>query len=306
MKKCLFLLISLFCLNMALIAQDQLFRKDNTKLMVKIIEVGTEEIKYKLTANPDGPVYTESKSNVIMIVFENGQHEIINAAPAPAATSTIITTTSIIDIMDPPMSKTDSLKFYSRANNVSLNFLNFFNLEVGLIYQRDFFKKQFNLIVPMAVGLGQPKVTQSTYFNSNVVAASSGSGFILNRKLGEIGLGINYYPSLRKQVSYFIGPVFRYMRFEGAHYANFYDKVSLTRYTAIQNAKLNRYCISITNGFVARTRSRLTISMFASLGFKQDIASDPINDPVTGERQNTYNTDFSLYFWGGCNVGFSF
>lgn len=307
MKTLLFLLISLLCLGSGLKAQDQLFRKDNTRLQVKIIEIGPEEIKYKLTANPDGPVYSEGRANVILIIFANGQHELITPGtpPAAAATSTVITTTSIIDVIDPPISRADSLKYYSYHNNISINFLHFFNNEIGIMYQREFFKKQFNMILPLSIGLEKPEVTQSTYFTS-IASTGTGSGFILDRKLAEAGIGIHYYPSLRSSVNYFIGPVFRYMRYEGSHYANFYDKANKYNYTVFQGSKLSRYCFSITNGFVVRTRSRLTISGFASIGFKKDVASNPILDPYSGEKENTYNPDFSLYFWSGFNIGFSF
>ena len=64
-----------------LISQDQLFKKDNTKLEVKILEINPTEIKYKLFNYEDGPIITVLKSEVALIIYKNGMHEVITASP---------------------------------------------------------------------------------------------------------------------------------------------------------------------------------------------------------------------------------
>ncbi len=67
-------------------AQDQLFKKDNSKTDVKILEVTPNEIKYKLFTYQDGPTITVLKSEVALIIYQNGTHETFNTPP-PAAQS---------------------------------------------------------------------------------------------------------------------------------------------------------------------------------------------------------------------------
>jgi hypothetical protein len=76
---CFFLMNCLFCLvSVRAIAQDILTKTSGEDLAVKVLEVGTEEIKYKRFDNPDGPVYTIRKTEVMMLRYENGVAEIIS------------------------------------------------------------------------------------------------------------------------------------------------------------------------------------------------------------------------------------
>lgn len=52
-------------------------KKDGSKINGKVIEIGTENIKYNKQDSPNGPVYSVLKSDIIKIVFENGKTEII-------------------------------------------------------------------------------------------------------------------------------------------------------------------------------------------------------------------------------------
>src|ERR1041384_4983141 len=61
-------------------AQDLLFKSDNLKLEVKVLEVNENTIRYKVFNNPDGPVYTISKKDVAMVIYKNGTHEVFKAS----------------------------------------------------------------------------------------------------------------------------------------------------------------------------------------------------------------------------------
>jgi len=295
MKKQLFIL-TLIGLTTFTKAQDQLFKKDNSKLLVKITEVSPDEIKYKLYNNLNGPTYVVLKSEVSLLIYENGQYEVINSSPASVTyqpQSLVLTPRPVLG-----MSKADSLKYYKYSSSLSINFLNFFNNEVGLIYQKDFLKNNFNIIIPLAIGIQSPAVTQSVYFSN-----TSGS-INLDRKLFEAGFGINYYPSLKFPVNYYIGPTFRYMQYDCQQ--NYIYALQNNPITITKNGTLSRYCISITNGFIFRTKSRITLNMFGSIGFKNDILSTKIVDPVTNIAAAPLTNSFNLYFWSGFTVGFAF
>lgn len=59
---------------------DIITMKNGDEINVKIIEIGTSEIKYKKCDNLDGPIYAVSRNDVFMIKFINGTKEVISSA----------------------------------------------------------------------------------------------------------------------------------------------------------------------------------------------------------------------------------
>ncbi len=77
MKQFILLFLALLT-GMSMSAQDIITKKDGTDIKVKVSEVGTNEIKYKSFSNLDGPLYTISKSDVLMVTYENGERDVFN------------------------------------------------------------------------------------------------------------------------------------------------------------------------------------------------------------------------------------
>lgn len=277
-------------------AQDQLFKKDNTKIVVKVLEVGTTEIRYKMFDNLNGPTHIENKENVSLIIYQNGEHQVVSqsAAPAPAPDQPVTVNGNVVTSVSPHMTRSDSLIYYGHANSISLNFLNFFNNEIGILYRREFFSSNFNIVIPIAFGVSKPSVTQNIYFGRG------GNYIQLGNKVMEGGFGIHYYPSLRSNTNYFIGPMVRYMQYTCTQY-----ETGWVWPVNSNNTILNRWAFSLTNGFIYRTRSRLTTSLFASVGFKSDEVADPLTD-FSGQPIVTIPNPLSFYWWSGFEVGFSF
>ena len=59
-------------------AQDVITTKDGTDIKAKIIEVTSNEVKYKKLSNPNGPLFTINKSEILIIRYENGENEVIS------------------------------------------------------------------------------------------------------------------------------------------------------------------------------------------------------------------------------------
>lgn len=77
----------LFSLN--LVAQDQIITREGDIIDGEVMKIGTSEIEYKKAENPDGPIYTILKNDVLSIKFENGtveKFEIVEES-APVVTS---------------------------------------------------------------------------------------------------------------------------------------------------------------------------------------------------------------------------
>lgn len=54
-------------------AQDILVRKGGDVENVKVLEVTPAEVKYKKANNVDGPTFTEKRSNILSVKYENGE-----------------------------------------------------------------------------------------------------------------------------------------------------------------------------------------------------------------------------------------
>jgi len=59
--------------------QDIMVMRNGDEVEAKVLEIGTEEIKYKKYSLLDGPDYLCLKSDVFMIKFENGTKEVFNS-----------------------------------------------------------------------------------------------------------------------------------------------------------------------------------------------------------------------------------
>lgn len=57
-------------------AQDIITTKDGKDIQSKILEVNANEVKYKKYNNLDGPTFTLSKSEILIVRYENGENEV--------------------------------------------------------------------------------------------------------------------------------------------------------------------------------------------------------------------------------------
>ncbi len=58
-------------------ALDNICLKDGNEISGKVVEITSSEIKYRKASNLQGPLYSQPKSSVLFIKYENGEKEII-------------------------------------------------------------------------------------------------------------------------------------------------------------------------------------------------------------------------------------
>lgn len=73
--------LALFCSFCSAFCQDIITTRDGEDLETKILRVGTEEVEYKRMDNPDGPVFTLRKSDILLIRYANGTHDVFEETP---------------------------------------------------------------------------------------------------------------------------------------------------------------------------------------------------------------------------------
>lgn len=75
--------IALFFISLILSAQDTIYKSDGTEIQAKVIEITMDVVKYKKFSNLDGPTYNIAKSDVFMIVYDNGEREVFKKTEEP-------------------------------------------------------------------------------------------------------------------------------------------------------------------------------------------------------------------------------
>ena len=65
----------LFLCSVSVFAQDVIVKKDGSTILSKVLEVNTADIKYKKFSNPNGPIYTIRKAELLSINYENGDKD---------------------------------------------------------------------------------------------------------------------------------------------------------------------------------------------------------------------------------------
>lgn len=66
-------------------AQDIITKTDGTEIQAKVLEVTDAYVKYKKFSNPDGPIYSIHKSDILAVRYENGENEVFDGSQAPLA-----------------------------------------------------------------------------------------------------------------------------------------------------------------------------------------------------------------------------
>jgi len=66
------------------LSQDIITKKTGEDIQAKVIEITSSDIKYKRSDNPEGPLFTITKADVLMIRYANGSKDIFNETQSEA------------------------------------------------------------------------------------------------------------------------------------------------------------------------------------------------------------------------------
>lgn len=272
-------------------AQDQLFKKDNTKIEVKILEINQNEIKYKLFTYQDGPTISILKKDVALIIYQNGVHEVLNA-PTEAAVPVNATPMIVYNSTPSTRINRDSIEkaafddLVSNKNLVSLNIMDPLNGSFSLNYIREFANNYLHVYVPVSVGFSAPYFSQavntlfsgnnynSYYNNYNYLMVSD---FRYTNKTYEAGLGLHFQSSGKHAVTHFVGPYVGTSQFTGTYSIteSIYDPNYgyYATQTRSSSFTLKRVNVMLDNGVLFRVTKSFNIMLLASFGYHIDTFS---------------------------------
>jgi hypothetical protein len=289
-----------------LFSQDQLFKKDNTKLEVKILEINPTEIKYKLFNYEDGPIITVLKSEVALIIYKNGMHEVITETPETPVVKEQESNKNVKlekwelqrkretdriaeEKAADSLANAGAKNALQTKNTIGINMLEPMNGCMGVTFLREFANHYLNAYVPINIGITTPFANQQTVSTFHLVNDNYNIvNYKYTRKTIEVGLGINFQVSSTTQATYFVGPLVEVAQYVGTfdEYVSNYNNGYSTTYFINHGFVMNRWSYMINNGAIFRPTKNFTIILNGAIGFRKD--SYITNDPASFTTNNYY------------------
>lgn len=158
-----FLFVTLCLASLTATAHDKIHKKGGEVIMARILEIGVDEVKYKLFAEPDGPSYGIEKDRIIRIEFENGRTESYKS-----------------NLKDPELYTGQS------RNAIKINFLSPLFGHTQLGYERSLKPGRSLEFTASLIGLGRHDNVDMDYYDP-VVGYTT-----VKRNAGGLGLGVGY------------------------------------------------------------------------------------------------------------------
>jgi hypothetical protein len=176
MKKIILsLFILLFAFALGSFSQDIIYKTDGSKEEAKIILVGEKEIQFKKFNNLEGPIYTLSKKDIVLVTYQNGEYEtIVNAD------------------YDKKAAKVELSENFTK-NLMTYHLFDVIYGDFTISYERILSSGTVGIVIPLGIGYAY----NSDYYNSS-------ENWVKNMIYS--GIGINFYPTGQGKWRYFIGP----------------------------------------------------------------------------------------------------
>lgn len=89
MKKSIILFLTLVVFIPVAKSQDVITKKTGEDITTKVVEITLNEVKYKKWDNQDGPLISISKSDILMIRYQNGTKDLFNNETLPASATPV-------------------------------------------------------------------------------------------------------------------------------------------------------------------------------------------------------------------------
>jgi hypothetical protein len=234
MKKALFVfLITFFVTSKFSNAQDIIYKTDGSKEEAKVTLVGDKTIEYKKYNNPDGPVYSVSKNEIMLITYENGEYETFSEVSKDQIQE------------DQPDLHKDFAK-----NIISYHLFDLVFGDFAFSYERIFANGQVSIKIPIAFGYDY---YNDTYDFNNIFYS---------------GIGVNFYPTGQGKWRYFMGPHVRIGLGQEWDWVYYYDENGNYLYDEDVEDQGIYTKFFVDNGVAFTPVKNFSISAIASIGIR--------------------------------------
>jgi len=268
-------------------AQDKLYLLDGSKKLVKILEIGLEEVTYSELSESGAPFINERsivpRNNILLIEYKNGTVEIFNRPEKNSVTTSQ-------GLVSKPLKKTENTP--TNSNLIYLNTLAMCNADIALFYEHILPSKKLGIGIMAAYNFNQ-------YANlANLFIAILNNG----KKNYDVGGFFNYYPSAFKRrttISY--GLMIKYTALSFSKNTGTSTNII---YTPASGGQLATMFTFGTHNLLSKNmflRTQIGLGGFFLKGDYEKEYNEILNDQAAGTPV-TYNFLPKLYL--GLNLGF--
>lgn len=268
--KIVFILFCLCLFSSISFAQDIIYLKDGTNIISNVVSVDKRTIKYKKPSGK-GPINEIARSRVAKIQYESGA---VDDFTISTKDTVYYPRTGLDDTFFPGSYLTDL-----KDNIISLNLLDFFNLGIGLAYERIFQNGTQSIRLPLFFSL-----------RDTIGSLSDRLGF----RTFETGLDYLFYPTGQGRLKYAVGPSFRYGNFRILQNQFIIDPITGAGYIINTERNTSTFAFGINNFITLMASNNLYFSGNINLGVRK------INDYP--DKANATRTLFSI----GLFIGYRF
>jgi hypothetical protein len=284
MKTSFLVIILVFMAGISLKAQDKIYRKNGKVLEVKIIEIGSTDIKYKQLNEPDGPVYVLETDRVKKIITADGKTQTF--------------TDNLKDIESYEGQKTKAIK------------INFFSPLYG--YTEFGFEKSVGVGKSYEVSFGIIGLGKSEQINYY----SSSSNISANTKRGQAGGFIsagykfNKLPDFiffgRTKMSHLMqGTYFKPTLYLGYYKENIIvTKGDINTETFLRKQGVNFGALQLELGKQRVFGEKFVLDTYFGVGYGLDNKTD-IHHYESPYSSSKYHADYSAFNYANSRIGYS-
>jgi len=172
--KALFALLCCTLFACPAFSQDIITRTDSVRIEATVVEVGNEQIRYRLYGKPDSAVYTISTLDVTSVAYEDGTRRAFAPRATPGQTA----------------DDTDYTVDWGR-NLVSLSVSDLVFQNITFSYERIAASGMVGVKVPLSLGLNPREIDYD---------------YSLRDRKFSAGLALHWYPFGQGRFSYYLGP----------------------------------------------------------------------------------------------------
>lgn len=231
------LLILVFAFSLPSFSQDIIYKKDGSKEEAKIILVAEKEIQYKKSNNQDGPVYSLSKSQILMITYANGEYEMMGN-----------------EIDEAKLAKQELSTNFAK-NVFGYHLFDVVYGDFTLSYERILSSGTVGIKIPIGFGYAY----NTDYYNNS-------NEWVKN--LVYSGVGINFYPTGQGKWRYFLGPEVRIGYGKQNYWVTYWDENGNYMSDGEESSEGIYTKFFVDNGVIYTPVKKLSISALAGVGIR--------------------------------------
>lgn len=250
MKTLFLVIVGLFFIFSVSTAQDTLFIKNQPSLIVKVLEIDDQEIKYKKFDNINGPTYVIKRRYASKVVYQNGTEDNLAISPETGRRDT----TQIV-----------FKNWWRGSNTVSFVMTDFFFSLATISYERKFLSERLSVRIPFSLGFNFEGKDTNIYDYNNYwfFGGMQKQGYYNKNKIFSTGLEVFISPFKPGMVNYFVGPSFGYGQFHHwVSYGNYYTNVPFVW----EKEVLKYYGFLIKNGINVYPLKNLNVALSLAMG----------------------------------------